>query len=73
MIHGTPNSIAVRLRNALAAEGVAMGDDALDRVVEALHVPLDRDATPLTPAMQAQLAREGRVGDADGFIEDRER
>jgi len=73
MIHGTPNSIAVRLRNALAAEGVAISDNALDRVVEALHVPLDRDATPLTPAMQAQLAREGRVGDADGFIEDRDR
>ena len=73
MIPGSINSITERLRAALAAERIQVGDDALDRVVAALHVPLDRDATPLTPAMQAQLAREGRVGDADGFIEDRDR
>ena len=73
MIPGSTNAITERLRAALAAERIPIGDDALARVVAALHVPLDRDATPLTPVMQAQLAREGRPGDTDGFVEDRDR
>ena len=73
MIHGTPNSIAVRLRNALAAEGVAISDNALDRVVEALHVPLGTTPPPNPPGWKhadAGLAWEEAIG---GEREDSER